>query len=33
MTFDMLLAGLNLFIDRSVSLIFDIQWPPDPGEN
>jgi hypothetical protein len=27
MTLDMLLVRSNIFMDRSVCLIFDIQWP------
>jgi hypothetical protein len=29
----MLLVGLNLFMGGFVCLIFDIQWPPNSGEN
>jgi hypothetical protein len=33
MTLDMLLIVPNLFMDQSVCLIFDIQWPSSSGEN
>jgi hypothetical protein len=33
MTLDILLIGLNFFMGWSVSLIFDIQYPPSSSEN